>query len=69
MPLFATPLSNACTFAAFEYAKRCISQDSEEFDYSTRHIIVCGGFAGLADALLMTPVELIKIRLQLQRED
>lgn len=61
-PIVTTPLSNAVAFSAYEFAKRLLCHHSEEC-FSTKQIVMCGGFAGFADSLLMAPIDLVKIRL------
>lgn len=68
-PLTTVPLVNAIVFMAYESAKRFCANFSRNDDLSSLQIAACGGWAGFANSFIVGPVELIKTRLQLQRDN
>jgi solute carrier family 25 (mitochondrial carnitine/acylcarnitine transporter), member 20/29 len=66
-PLAVGPAINAVVFMTFEFSRRfCGVQNTD--DYTFKQIIFCGGMAGLAESFMCTPVDLVKSRLQIQKE-
>lgn len=66
-PLLTVPIVNAVIFSSYQIANKFADKysDSEE---SFLLGICSGGFAGLVNCIVVTPVELVKCRLQLQLE-
>lgn len=78
-PLCSVPLINAIVFAFHEFAKKVFgfkhqmtakTEASEESITESDIVegVVCGAFAGWANCFVVTPVELVKCRLQIQHE-
>lgn len=63
-PLYSIPLVNAIVFAAYGHANTLFDIDSIFLKG-----IVSGSYAGLVNTVVVTPVELIKIRMQIQSND
>lgn len=64
-PLSFSSLINAVVFTSYEYSRSIL----ENFDLPKtgyKSIALSGGFAGIINALVVSPVELVKIRMQLQ---
>lgn len=67
-PLFAVPFVNAVVFAFHELTKRVLGFHDEN-EMNIYEGMICGGIAGLANCIVVTPVELVKCRLQIQFEE
>ena len=61
------PVINAVVFATNEKTKRLFHLHNEE-DMSLWEGVFCGGVAGFVNCCVVTPVELVKCRLQIQTE-
>ncbi len=61
------PIINAVVFATNEKTKRVFHLHNEE-DVTLWEGVFCGGVAGLVNCVVVTPVELVKCRLQVQTE-
>ena len=63
-PLFTVPLINSIVFASFEFAKRMMGlQIGQESTFNQN--LVAGMFAGFTNSFVLTPIELVKCRLQI----
>jgi solute carrier family 25 (mitochondrial carnitine/acylcarnitine transporter), member 20/29 len=67
-PLCSVPLINAVVFSFHELAKKLFNLHNES-EMSLYEGILCGAFAGWANCIIVTPVELVKCRLQVQHEN
>lgn len=56
------PMINAVVFMAFEFARRFTGGET------VAQMAACGAFAGAVESFFATPVDLVKCRLQVQRE-
>ena len=68
-PLCSIPLVNAIVFATYEQCKRFLLRNSasdSSASLSERQLAYCGGVAGLMSCLVVSPVELVRSRLQIQ---
>jgi len=65
-PMMSVPLVNALVFGAYEHAKRQVQAMHPETPLSTGEQCLCGAWAGLVNTAVVTPVELLKCRLQVQ---
>lgn len=66
-PLAMGPAINAVVFMTFEFSRRLCGVEKID-DYTLGQILMCGGMAGFVESFMCTPVDLIKSRLQIQRE-
>lgn len=66
-PFCTVPLINSIIFASYEFSKRLMGVRSEK-DFTFNQAIVAGMFAGLVNSCVVSPIELVKCRLQLQTE-
>mmetsp|Transcript_11455 Transcript_11455/g.19376 ORF Transcript_11455/g.19376 Transcript_11455/m.19376 type:complete len:175 (+) Transcript_11455:67-591(+) len=66
-PLVTVPLINSIVFASYEFCKRQLGVQSQE-DFTFKQSMISGMFAGLVNSLILSPIELVKCRLQLQKE-
>jgi solute carrier family 25 carnitine/acylcarnitine transporter 20/29 len=66
-PLYSVPLVNAIVFSFHELAKRLFGLRNES-EMRFHEGVLCGAFAGWANCIIVTPVELVKCRLQVQEE-
>jgi solute carrier family 25 carnitine/acylcarnitine transporter 20/29 len=66
-PLYSVPLINAVVFSFHELSKKLFNLHNES-EMSLYEGILCGAFAGWANCIIVTPVELVKCRLQVQNE-
>lgn len=65
-PLTSIPLVNAIVFASYEQSKKWVSQQTGNDDVDLNHLAWCGGFSGLMACSVVSPVELVRTRLQVQ---
>ena len=63
-PLFTVPLINSIVFASYEFCKRLIGIHQHQ-DYTFGQSLVSGMFAGFVNSFVLSPVELVKCRLQI----
>ncbi len=66
-PLFTVPLINSIVFASYEFAKRLQGIPVGK-DGSFKQSLYAGMFAGFVNSFVLSPIELVKCRLQIQRE-
>jgi solute carrier family 25 carnitine/acylcarnitine transporter 20/29 len=66
-PLASVPIVNAVVFAVNELSKRCLGFHDEN-EMTIFEGMMCGGIAGFANCAVVTPVELVKCRLQMQMD-
>lgn len=66
-PLVTVPLINSIVFASYEFAKRLMGI-SVGTDGNFKQSMAAGMFAGLVNSFVLSPIELVKCRLQIQRE-
>ena len=66
-PLFTVPLINSIVFASFELAKRFQGVELGH-DGTFKQLLYAGVFAGFVNSFVLSPIELVKCRLQVQRE-
>lgn len=67
-PLASVPALNAIIFASFELSKRAIQIARGESELSLIDYGLAGGASGLVSASIVTPVELIKCKMQMQKK-
>lgn len=67
-PLTTVPVVNAVVFTTHELSKRVLGFHDEN-NFTIFEGMVTGAIAGLANCIVVTPVELVKCRLQLQTEN
>lgn len=67
-PLATGPAINAVVFMSFEFSRRLCGVEKID-DYTLKQILMCGGMAGFVESFMCTPVDLVKSRLQIQREN
>lgn len=63
-PLVTVPLINSIVFASYEFCKRQLGAVSED-DFTFGQSMVSGMFAGFVNSLVLSPIELVKCRLQI----
>lgn len=63
-PLYTIPLVNAIVFGAYAQANYFLNSPG-----SFHQGILAGAYAGLINTIVVTPVELVKCRLQIQSKD
>ncbi len=66
-PFVTVPLVNSIVFAAYEFCKVMMNVKSES-EFTFNQSLYAGMFAGLVNSVIVSPMELVKCRLQLQRE-
>jgi len=66
-PLFTVPLINSIVFASYEFAKRIQGVPIGK-DGNFVQSLNAGMFAGFVNSFVLSPIELVKCRLQIQRE-
>lgn len=64
-PLYSIPAINAIVFGAYEMARRFLNPDGTA-EMTISQGMMAGAFAGLVNCLIVTPVELIKCRQQME---
>lgn len=62
-PLSTVPMVNAVAMSAYEFAKRI--QGIKDHEVTIRQSLICGMFAGFANSFFLSPVELVKCKLQI----
>jgi len=60
-PLYSVPIINAVVFSAYESAKLMMGLPRDQ-EMDMYHGLIAGGWAGLVNCIIVTPVELIKIQ-------
>lgn len=66
-PLVTVPLINSIIFASYEFYKNLIGVQCESaFTFSQS--MQAGMFAGLVNSFVVSPIELVKCRMQIQTE-
>lgn len=63
-PLATVPLINSIVFASYEFSKRQLGVVSDD-DFTFKQSMVSGMFAGLVNSFVLSPIELVKCRLQI----
>ena len=63
-PLVTVPLINSIIFASYEFYKNLINVKSES-DFTFNQSLQAGMFAGAVNSIVLSPIELIKCRLQI----
>ena len=66
-PLSTVPFVNAIVMTSYEFCKRFLGVESEE-EFTLGQSIASGVFAGFVNSFIISPVELVKWRLQVQTE-
>ena len=66
-PLTTIPLVNAIVMSSYELWKRLLGVESEE-EFTFAQSLLSGVFAGFVNSFIISPVELVKWRLQMQTE-
>ena len=66
-PLITVPIVNAVVFSSNEFAKKLFSFHNEN-EMSLYEGVITGAFSGLVNCIIVTPVELVKCRLQVQND-
>ncbi len=67
-PLASVPFLNAIIFATFEVSKKFLQHLKQTDRISLTETGVAGGIAGLFNTLIVTPVELVKCKMQMQKK-
>ena len=73
-PLISIPLINSIVFSSYELSKRfmLVVKDTSSLELYECRLpsadALCGAFAGVVNSLVVCPVELIKIKLQTQKQ-
>ena len=67
-PLCTIPLVNAIVMSSYEFCKRMIGVENED-DFTFKQAMLSGMFAGFVNSFVISPVELVKCRLQVQTEN
>lgn len=62
-PLITVPLINAIVFSTYEQGKRVLHTDTNT-SLSLWAILLAGGYAGLCNSIILSPIDVIKSRLQ-----
>lgn len=65
-PVYGAMLENAALFLAFEQVRRFVTHDGTPF--SMPYVALAGASAGLGTTVVLTPVELVKCRLQMLQD-
>jgi len=65
-PIYGAMLENAALFLAYEQVRRFVTRDGTPFDY--KYVALAGASAGLGTTMVLTPVELVKCRLQMLQD-
>ena len=63
-PMVTVPLINSIVFSSYEFYKRLINVRNEK-DLKWHQAMAAGMFSGFVNAFVLTPIELVKCRLQL----
>lgn len=63
-PLFFIPFINSIVFASYEFSKRQMGVRPGG-DFTTAQAMTAGCFAGFVNSFVLSPIELVKCRLQL----
>jgi solute carrier family 25 carnitine/acylcarnitine transporter 20/29 len=66
-PLMTVPFINSIIFASYEFCKRGLGVENDN-DFTLAQSIYCGMFSGLVNSVFLSPIELVKCRLQIQKE-
>lgn len=66
-PLSTIPIVNAAVMSSYEFCKRMLGVENED-DFTFKQSLMAGMFAGLVNSFIISPVELVKCRLQIQTE-
>ena len=64
-PLVNMPFINAIVFSSYEFSKRMMGVVSED-DFTFKQSMIAGSFAGVVNSFVLSPIELVKCRLQMQ---
>jgi len=67
-PLYSVPLVNAVVFSTHELSKRLLGFH-DETEMNIYEGLLCGSIAGFVNCIVVTPIELVKCRLQIQSEN
>lgn len=67
-PLITIPAVNSIVFASYELAKRMMGVRVGE-ECTFQQSIIAGSFGGFMNSFILSPIELVKCRLQVQREN
>ena len=65
-PMSTVPVINAVVFSSYGFAKDVMQSTEPQEILTTRQAMAAGAFTGLCNTVIVTPVELIKCRLQAQ---
>ena len=60
--LVSIPMASSVTYMSYEFSKTQMGVQSEN-DFTFKQCLMAGSFAGIANCLLVVPVELVKTRL------
>jgi solute carrier family 25 (mitochondrial carnitine/acylcarnitine transporter), member 20/29 len=63
-PLITVPIVNAIIFSSYEFYKKMTNKQELSFINGVEN----GAFAGLVNTIVVSPVELVKCRMQLDKE-
>ena len=63
-PLVTVPLINSIIFASYEFYKKLVNVQSES-DFTFNQCMQAGMFAGFVNSFVLSPIELVKCRLQI----
>jgi hypothetical protein len=68
-PMLSVPLVNAIVFAAYGQAKEALQSRHPESELTAFESCVAGAYAGLVNTAVVTPIELVKCRMQVYQSD
>lgn len=63
-PFYTVPLINAIVFGAYGFCHRLMGQDIFS-EFTMKQGLYAGAFAGLVNCIVLSPVELVKCRMQM----
>jgi hypothetical protein len=63
-PLITVPLINSIVFSSYEICKRLMGVRSEK-EFTFKQSLIAGMFAGFVNSFVLSPIELVKCRLQI----
>jgi hypothetical protein len=62
-PLVTVPFINAIVFSSFEFAKRMMGHYGKDASFEVN--LYAGMFSGFVNSFVLSPIELVKCRLQI----
>lgn len=65
-PIVGAAAENACLFFSYNLAQDVLKREFGVKDLQLKHLVLCGGFSGFTASFILTPIELIKCKLQVE---